>query len=317
MSKTEQALDILWEEYGPGMHKHAALDYLYQETKQERDEEALTPEFCKLASAFGVDPWELADGVAKNLDKFAAHAKLSSNPDVVQLAQFYMNWAGDIEKKAGLGLIRAGRAALRAGGKAMSRGRGVFRPTFKSVTRTGEAAPTAWQAAKSAWGASRKQTARLAQEGGGSVRRGRKLVKERVTAAQRPPPAKPPAQGPPPRAPAQAPPAQAPAAAPAAAPAQPPPTYAGPPAAAPEAYTRGGGVMYGPGPATAPTRVQPAAAPAATTAGAPAAGQVAAAKPPIDWRSAAIGGGVVGVPAAAYVMGGGGGGGQTPPQRYY
>lgn len=305
--KTASAcLDALWEEYGPGIHKHAALDYLYRETKQERDAEALTPEFCKLASAFEMNPWELADVVAKNLDKFAAHSKLSSNPEVVRLAQYYVNWADAMEKRAGVSLIRRAAGGVVQGAKSV--GRRFRRPAGTSPTpRPAPAAPTTAPVRPAG------PTGSVTSSRSGAVNIGETSVPVAsgrsgavnlgtVPAGAAPAPTQVATRAPTPSAPAPGPYSAQAASTPVA------------PAAAPAGQARAPAGT----PASAPASAQaetvakgPATAPASTQAGAPASGEAAATAPKHSWGDVALGGGIVGVPAAAYLMGGSG-----QPQPY-
>ena len=338
--KTASAcLDVLWEEYGPGLQKHAALDYLYRATKVERDAEALTPEFCKLSSAFGVDPWELADSVAKNLDKFAAHAKVSSNPDVVRLAQYYMDWAGDLEKRAGFALVRRAAGGVVQGAKSV--GRRFRRPAGTSPTpRPAPAAPTTAPvrpAGPTGSVTSSRSGAVNIGETSVPVASGRSGAVNLGTVPAGAAPAQVATRAPTPAAPtpgpysaqaASTPVAPAAATAPAAAPA----ATAAPATSAARRSRRVGrgegarakrapaGQAKAPAgtPASAPASAQaetaakgPATAPASTQAGAPASGEAAATAPKHSWGDVALGGGIVGVPAAAYLMGGSG-----QPQPY-
>lgn len=280
--KTSAALDILWAEYGPGIQKHAAADYLYRVTKPERDVEALTPQFCKLAAAFEADPWVLADGVAENTDNFAYMAKHASDPRVRELSQFYVNWAQDLEKRAGVRAIKG----LWGGVKSLVRRRPKGTSPSPKPIKTAPVDPKALPASKTpvrpegpagSTTSSRSGAANLGETAApvASSRSGAVNVgtvpagaapAERAAASARPTPA-------PTKAPAQS-----------------------------------------SAPATAP-----ASAPAATPSSVPSAAPAAApARPPVDWRSAlggaALGGAAVGVPAAAYAAGSGG---QAPSPRYY
>jgi len=124
-----QHLDIylgaLWDAYGPpqGIEKNAGAEYFYKLAKPARDEEALGPKFCKLASAFRRDPWDLALEVIDIFDGLPKVASMSPSPKERELAQFYLDWSQDIEKRARLGgLVRAVGGGLARGAKALAGG---------------------------------------------------------------------------------------------------------------------------------------------------------------------------------------------------
>jgi len=276
--KTSAALDALWLEYGPGLQKHAAADYLYRVTKPERDAEALTPQFCKLSSAFGMDPWALADEVAENISDFSYVAKHASDPRAQEMAKFYVTWAKDLEKRAGLALLKGIGGAIRGGAKALKAGGGVARPSFKTLTSTGGVKPTMLQGMSSGYRKGVQRHAFRTAQGGGSAARGGKVVQQRAARMK-------PHQGPPPRAPVQ----------------QRPP----PPAPAGQAAAPAGAPASMPAGTSAGTVTKaPSNAPVNTPAGSPTQSAAAAKAPKHDWRDVALGGGIVGVPTAAYLTSG-------------
>lgn len=103
------SLNVMWAEFGPrdGMEKNAGLEYFYDLQRDELDVDALGAPFCKLASSMGKDPWELSCEVEDNLDAFEVLSKTASDDQVRELAQFYVDWADEMEKvAAGAGLVR-------------------------------------------------------------------------------------------------------------------------------------------------------------------------------------------------------------------
>ena len=98
--KLNMALGALYSEYGPPLEKHATLDYFYRATKNERDREALGPQFCKLAGAMKKNPWELAADVVRHYSAFENIAKTAGNAQQRELAAFYIQWADGIVKRA-------------------------------------------------------------------------------------------------------------------------------------------------------------------------------------------------------------------------
>jgi hypothetical protein len=287
-----------------------------------------------------VDPWVLADQVANSLDAFSHLAKHASDPRARQMSRFYVAWADDVEKRAGLaavkGLVGAGRAAMKGG---LGGGLKGLRSRVARGYRKGVG----------------QHQARVAR-GGGDAGRGKRLAQARLQRMQdaapvtssrsggvnlgpgRPkaPPAKTqaPAAG---QAPVPVPGAQGPVTS----------TRSGgtvmgnaPPPPAPVTSTRSGGSVatsQAPTPAPAPTTAPAAGAPAAgapapqtappvlqhapppaPTAGAGAGGAggaAAATQRPVDWRSVgygAAGGAAASVPLALML-----GGGQAPPPQYY
>jgi len=93
-------LGHLWAEYGPGeLEKHAAGSfYFYRANKTDRDRAALGVSFCKVATAVHKDPWDLARDVVTNFRGLELLAKTASSLDQRELAQFYMDWADEMEK---------------------------------------------------------------------------------------------------------------------------------------------------------------------------------------------------------------------------
>lgn len=196
------SLDVLHAHFGPPMTKHAALNCLYQTQKPELDTEALTPKFCKLATASRLDPWDMAYTAVKNYSRFeklAAH----TDPRYRELGQFYLNWADEMVKRASIlrGLMNAPTALANVAGtagRALKAGGGAVRgqlSSAKSLAQRGMLqgeVPTV----RRAIGKSLQESKGLIAEGGGSLRRGRQMV-----AQHGPAPTGPVVKGPPPAAP--------------------------------------------------------------------------------------------------------------------
>jgi len=117
------ALDVLWGVYGrtEEMEKGAATSYFFDLQKPSLDREALGTEFCKLASTFGKDPWILASEVEQRLPAFDHLSKVASNEKVRDLAQFYVTWAGDLEKQAFIRRLAKGVAGMFRRGKSVAK----------------------------------------------------------------------------------------------------------------------------------------------------------------------------------------------------
>ena len=121
-----QVLQTLWAAYGPSTDnvKTAAASYFYKLQKPSFDREALGVHFCKLAGELRVDPWALAHSVEQNLPAYKMLAKTAADVKTQRLAQYYVDWAQGIEKKAlvpGFGAIKS------MAGKAATKARGLFR----------------------------------------------------------------------------------------------------------------------------------------------------------------------------------------------
>lgn len=196
----KESLDVLRGHFGPPMTKHAALNGLYQTQKPELDVEALTPEFCKLAAASKLDPWDMAYAAVKNYPRFE---KLAAHSDARyrELGQFYLTWADEMVKRANLlrGVMNAPTAVanvLGTGARAVKAGAGAARGRLSSAKSLAEKGVLKSEV-PSVGGAVRKsvqESKGLITEGGGSLRRGQKMVSQQGPAApvyQHPPPAAP------------------------------------------------------------------------------------------------------------------------------
>jgi hypothetical protein len=151
------ALNVLWERDPPPMEKGAAA-YFYDLRKSNIDHEALGPQFCKLANAFGRDPWELAAEVEEHLPAFEELAKTASG-QTQELAQFYSNWSEEMIKEAFIGRAIGGAVNLaRRGVSAV--GRGVSKAT--GAVRGGAGA-VASAPGRAAGAVKRKATSQVAQ----------------------------------------------------------------------------------------------------------------------------------------------------------
>ena len=108
-----QVLDAMWDAYGTPQYveKNAAARYFESLRQPEINSDVLGADFCKVASATGRDPWELAYEVAPHIEKMAENDS--------SLARFYVNWAEEMEKKASIGGLWRG---AKAGVGALSRG---------------------------------------------------------------------------------------------------------------------------------------------------------------------------------------------------
>lgn len=309
-----QAFDAF--RYEQEMTKVAGLEYYQGLTKEAAEEEFLTRKFTKVAQMQGKDPWELAYQIANSLDR------LEKVANQMPLFRYYLEWADDMEKRAGIAMLRGALAAGKAGLKGV--GRALKPARFRSVT------PSAGTGGmRKAFQGAVDQTKQIQATGGGSFSRGKKLMKaetggidptklqgpqttfgapkapKTTTGAPKPAPA---------GAPATTPPATAP---PAAAPATAPPATAAPaattPAAAPPAGPRGlpadelkkRVAPQKPAPpkqkpsSDVPVETAGDAASAATDAGAPDAPLVSPERKK-QLINAAIGAGVLSAPVAAY-----------------
>lgn len=151
-----------WLSHGPpeGFEKNAAVEYFYDLQKEHLDREVLGENFCKLASAFDQDPWLLADDIVDNFEVFQVLTKTAAGTPTSELAQFYMDWAEEMEKRAVLGRLAAwagkgigrmfGKGVARAGGKMTQAARTATVGTPTQVARqTGRALPKAQRKAMS------------------------------------------------------------------------------------------------------------------------------------------------------------------------
>lgn len=171
------SLDILHEHFQTPMSKHAALNSLYEKQKPGLDAEALTPEFCKLAAQSGLEPWRMAYLAVRSYQDFE---KLASHSNGVyrELGQFYLNWADEMVKRASLltgisNVAQTGARAVRSGAKAL----GSRLQTSKGLAEKGiikSELPTTGQAVRQSLGESRA----LIAEGGGSLSRGRQMIRQ-------------------------------------------------------------------------------------------------------------------------------------------
>jgi len=114
-----QNLNTLFDLCGPPMEKTAEVQYLYDLEREEWESGALTPKFVKLAYGIGKEPWDLAYEVASNFDGLQKMA--GSN----ELAEFYVNWADEIEKNAGIALLK-GLGSLGIG-RGLKAGAGILK----------------------------------------------------------------------------------------------------------------------------------------------------------------------------------------------
>lgn len=100
---------------GEALEKTAAEQFFHDLRKPDQDVEMLGQEFCKLAHGIGRDPWELALEVADNFPSYAVLSKTASDPQVRELANFYLDWSDEMEKTAFLGKAwQMGKAGLGA-----------------------------------------------------------------------------------------------------------------------------------------------------------------------------------------------------------
>jgi hypothetical protein len=145
------------------MAKVAGLEYYQGITKQAAEEEFLTAKFIKVAQMQGKDPWELAYQIANSLDR------LEKVANQMPLFRYYLEWADDMEKRAGIAMLRGLGAAAKAGLKGV--GRALKPARFRAVGK----APA--QSMGQAFKETAKQTKQIQQFGGGSFGRGKKLMK--------------------------------------------------------------------------------------------------------------------------------------------
>jgi len=164
-----RSLNVLWSAYGEPLEKTSAEGYFYNLRKPWLDQEALGEHFCKVASDLRQDPWDLAWSVVDHLPAYIQLAKTASNSKSRRLAQYYVNWTEETEKRAfvgalvggaarGLGALGKGIAGL-AGRASNAVGRGLsttgkgMASVGKRLSATGataKAAPTAVKSVKSA-----------------------------------------------------------------------------------------------------------------------------------------------------------------------
>lgn len=179
----DQSLGHLYREWGPPKEKVASY-FFYEVNKDDRDREALGGRFCKLASLTGVDPWHQAltiVGRLPQLEKLASSSVQSER----DLAAFYLDWADEIIKKAGIADVGIkGWRAAKAGGKALAEkvpksSKSRMDQALKAE-QAGASIPVAGQGGnvRQAMKSSLDESRRLQQAGGGSIRRGERLVAE-------------------------------------------------------------------------------------------------------------------------------------------
>lgn len=94
------------------------------------DEYVLGEEFVKLASSCNMDPWDMALEVGRNLGSIEVHSQVEDEEPLTKIAQFYMDWARGMEKKAVRGIASIGKGIL---GKVV--GKGATKAT-KKITET-------------------------------------------------------------------------------------------------------------------------------------------------------------------------------------
>lgn len=136
-------LNDAWLSCGAGdSEKISSVGYFYDIQKEAIEEDTLGENFCKLAAALNDNPWLLADDVVNNFEAFKILSKTASDDKSRQLAQFYMDWAEGMEKKA-----QWWRTALKGIGGLFGRGakaapKAAPRPTraemMKSYTAPGK-----------------------------------------------------------------------------------------------------------------------------------------------------------------------------------
>lgn len=157
-NRLTRSLEILWAVYGEPFEKTASESYFYGLRKPDLDREALGEYFCKVAQELKQDPWDLAQSVVDNLSAYSQLAKTSSDPKSRRLAQYYVNWAEETEKRAFIGALAGGlgRMAGGLGRAAAGIGRAFTSTVGKGMTAAGsnlaragaKAAPRAAAAAK-------------------------------------------------------------------------------------------------------------------------------------------------------------------------
>jgi len=119
INRLRENLDVLWYACGAGNpEKVASIDYFNGLQKEATDKEMLGESFCKLAEALNDDPWLVADDVLNNFDVYQRLSKTAGDTKSKELAQFYVGWADDLEKRAQWWskLISGGRSALKSVG---------------------------------------------------------------------------------------------------------------------------------------------------------------------------------------------------------
>jgi hypothetical protein len=208
--KTQQVMNclaVLYDQYGPPIEKTAEAQYFYRATARDRTVEALGRDLVKIATNLKVEPWSLAIRAARSIEglqKVAARTGPYQN-----IAQFYVDWANDIEKRAAnpANLLRAGFGTAKSL---------IARPWTSSGKMTaalaGKTAPAG--TVGQTFGKELRKAQGLTDVGGGSYGRGKQMLAtqkaERAATKAKAVPAKQPA------APAQAAPAQTAPAAPSA-----------------------------------------------------------------------------------------------------
>lgn len=114
-------LNTFFDLSGPGLEKSAEAQFMDRLTREHEDAELFSQKFVKLAGLLEQSPWELAYRVAfayPDLEKSAAEG--------MPLAEYYVEWASDFEKRAFAGAI----------GKTIAKGwqgaKGLFKGAPKS-----------------------------------------------------------------------------------------------------------------------------------------------------------------------------------------
>ena len=182
----DRALGVLYREFGPPQEKTASVNFFfYGINKEERDVEALGQQFCKLAAMSEVDPWEQALSIVQQLPRLEKLASCD-DPAIRDLAQFYLTWSDEMIKKAGIFDVgikgwraaKAGAGALKSKLPQSSASRMSQAVKADASIAASKAAPAAAkpQGVGEAMKASLKESRGLQQAGGGSIRRGEKLV---------------------------------------------------------------------------------------------------------------------------------------------
>jgi hypothetical protein len=143
-SSISNSLDIFWAAFGPNLNdieKSAASMYFQDLQRPSLNRDAFGDQFCKLAESINVDPWRLSCDVEDNIDAFRVLAKTASGQQK-ELAQFYVNWADDLVKRAGF-------LTKMLGGAGMERAAGnLTRVARRAAINPAEAARAAESAAK-------------------------------------------------------------------------------------------------------------------------------------------------------------------------
>jgi hypothetical protein len=97
------SLNKLFLAYGPDyevLEKNAAASYFDGLVRPYRDDEALGNSFCKLASSYNREPWDLAFEIAQNFGALSEIHKTASGA-AKDLLDFYLDtWPTELEKQA-------------------------------------------------------------------------------------------------------------------------------------------------------------------------------------------------------------------------